>query len=84
MFTIFTVCVLDNLGDIFLGLNGKFSRLKKYSCVKCSCKKFFRVYDNLTRVQLHTCFENILCLIFVVFNDYKNFLTTKISRTTLY
>ena len=36
--------------------------------------KVFVVYDDFARIQLHsTCVENILCLIFVVFDDYKKF-----------
>ena len=47
--------------------------------------KIFVLSDNLTIVQLHTtCVENIfVCLIFVVFDEYEKFLTTKVLRITV-
>ena len=58
--------------------------VKKYSRVKCLCQKIFVLYDNLTRVQLLTTYvKNILCLIFVLFDETENFLTMKISRITV-
>ena len=47
--------------------------------------KKFVVYNTLTRFQLcNTCGENILCLIFVVFDDSEIFITTKLSQITVY
>ena len=44
---------------------------------------FFIIYDGLTRVHFCNTYINILCIIFVLFDKYKNFLTTKISWITV-
>ena len=54
--------------------------VKKYSC-KMFVLKNFVLYDNLTHIQLRNVYvENISCLIFLPFDEYKEFFMPKISR----
>ena len=54
--------------------------VKKYLC-EMFASKIFVLYDNLTHVQLgNTYVKNVLCLIFVLFDEHENFLTAKISQ----
>ena len=54
--------------------------IRKYLCVKCSCWKIFLLYDN--SIILH--WKYFVRLIFVLFDKYKKFLTTKIFRIRLF
>ena len=46
--------------------------------------KIFILCNNSTHIQLcNTYVENILCLIFVHFDEYENFINDEISRITV-
>ena len=58
-------------------------RVKKFSSIKFSFKNIF-VPATPYRSNIHTAMKNFVHLIFVHNCAYENFLTTKISRTTVY
>ena len=53
--------------------------------MKFSSWKIFIAYKNFTQDQsLTTCWEYLVCLIFIVFGDYEKLLTMKVSQITLF
>ena len=75
----------DTDTGIYALATGNF-HIKKLSPIKCSCQKIC-VPATPNRSNMHTLYtamKNFVYLIFVHNRAYEYFLTTKISRTTVY